>query len=49
MGEADSRASAWMGEADPLVEHLREVARPWIMSAYLIRDQLEGSGRRSGL
>ena len=48
MGEADSRAPAWMGGADPLVEHLEEVACPWVLTAYPIRDWLEDLERRSG-
>ena len=49
MGEEDSRAPARMAEADPLVEHLRVAAHLLVASVYLIRGQLEGPGKRSGL
>ena len=48
MGEVVLRAPAQIEEADPLVEHPEVAAHPWVASVYLIRDQLEGPGRRSG-
>ena len=47
IGEADSRAPDRTGGADPLVKHPEEVACPWVLTEYPIRDQLEGLERRS--
>ena len=49
MGEVDPRAPAWMGEANPLVEHPGVAAHLWVASVYLSQGQLEDPGKRSRL